>query len=106
MGGDAESKSGARTSPYAPYGPLYGAPYGLPFARAYGWPWLPRPLPFFPYGAPFSGIHSPWGVPYSEEAARKQELDALKAQAECFEGVLKDIRERIAELEGETKEEG
>lgn len=39
-------------------------------------------------------------------AARKQELDALKAQAECFEGALKDIKVRMAELEGETKEEG
>ena len=106
MAGDTESKSGARTPPYAPYGALYGGPYGLPFARAYGWPYLPRPLPFSPYGAPFSGIYSPWGVPYSEKAARKQELDALKAQAEYFEGVLKDIRARIAELEGESGQEG
>lgn len=39
-------------------------------------------------------------------AARKQELDALKAQAEYFEGAPKDIKLRMAELEGETKEEG
>jgi len=105
MAGETESKRVARTSPYAPYGPVYGVPYAMPFVRAYGSPYLPRPLPFSPYGAPFSGIYSPWGVPYSEKAARKQELEALKAQAEYFEGVLKDIRARIAELEGESGQE-
>ena len=84
----------------------YGLPYGFASAPAYRWPALPRPVPYYPYGPPFFGTYSPFGVPYSAEAARKAELEALKAQAEHFEDILKDLRDYIAELEskGDKKE--
>lgn len=97
MGGDTQSRSGARGRPYGPYGP----PYGVPFA----WPYARRPIPVIPYGPRFFGPYAPFGVPYSKEAARKQELEALRAQAEYLEDVLNDTKSYIAELEGESEEQ-
>ena len=39
--------------------------------------------------------------PYSAAPTREQQLDALKGQAEYFEGALGDLRKRIEELEAE-----
>jgi hypothetical protein len=47
-----------------------------------------------------------WGAAppvYGAPPTREQELSALKAQAEGFEGALSDIRKRIEELEAEGK---
>ena len=93
----ATSKGGREPRRYVPY----GLPYGFPFAPAYRWPYLPRQVPYYPYGAPFLGSYSPFGMPYTAETARKAELEALKAQAEYFEDMLKDIKDYIAELESE-----
>lgn len=42
------------------------------------------------------------GVPPTADApTREQPLDALKGQAESFEGALGDLRKRIEELEAE-----
>jgi hypothetical protein len=66
---------------------------GLPgWARA-GWlPAYGQP-PVAPYGFP----------PYGPTAGDEAEL--LRAQAEYFEGALKDIKSRLAELERKAKEE-
>jgi len=42
--------------------------------------------------------------PYAVTPTRKQQLDALKGQAEYFEGTLGDLRKRIEELEAEKAE--
>jgi len=45
------------------------------------------------------------GVPPNAAApTREQQLDALKGQAEYFEGALGDIRKRLQELEAEKAE--
>ena len=43
-----------------------------------------------PYGAPYAAAFAP--------PTREQQLEALKAQAEYFEGALTDIRKQIEEL--------
>jgi hypothetical protein len=50
-----------------------------------------------PYAPPYYSSYNP---PYSREG----EIEALRAQAEYFEGTLEDIRKRITELERNTKE--
>lgn len=42
-----------------------------------------------------------WGMRVPAAMSREQELDALKEQAVYFEDSLKDLRERIKELESE-----
>lgn len=101
MAEETKSKSGKEEQPYTPYGLSYGAPYGFPFVPAYRWPYVPRPLP--PFGVPFGGGYSPFGVPFSAETARKQELETLKAQAQYFEEILNDIKKGITELESEAE---
>jgi hypothetical protein len=47
-----------------------------------------------------------WGAPYAAPT-RDQELEMLKSQSEGIQGALKDVQQRIQELEsaaGETKE--
>lgn len=57
------------------------------------------------YGYPaFTGM-APYGYPLSATAAREQETDALKGQAEYLEGALADIRKRIEELDAEAPKE-
>ena len=67
------------------WGGRWAAPYAVP--PAYGYP--------APYAAP--------PVPYAGPT-RQQEVDALKGQAEYFQGALEDINKRIAELEAEKSE--
>ena len=99
---ETESKGATGRRGYVPY----GLPFGFPFAAAYRWPYVPRAMPYWGYGPALFGAGSPFGVPYSAERARKAELEALKAQAEYFEDVLKDIKDDIARLDrqGENKE--
>jgi hypothetical protein len=54
---------------------------------AHGWPGYPPPAV-----APFA------------PAAKGQELDALKRQAEYFEETLQGIRERIEEIEAQSRD--
>ena len=42
-------------------------------------------------------------APFYSEATPQQELEALKAQAEQFQGVLKNLNDRIAEIKSETE---
>ena len=42
--------------------------------------------------------------PYAAAPTREQQLEALKGQAEYFEGALGDLRKRIGELEAEKAE--
>ena len=42
--------------------------------------------------------------PYAVAPTREQQLDALKGQAEYFEGALGELRKRIGELEAEKAE--
>ena len=42
--------------------------------------------------------------PYAAAPTREQQLDALKGQAEYFEGALGELRKRIGELEAEKAE--
>ena len=104
MAGESKSQGSEKTRTYTPSNLPYGLPYGYPFYRAYRWPYFRRPIPFSPYGGPFFVVFSPLGVLYTAETARKQELEALKAQAMYIEDALTGIREHIAELENETKE--
>jgi hypothetical protein len=41
---------------------------------------------------------------YATPPSREQELEALKSQAEYFEGALGDLRKRIGDIEAETAE--
>ena len=66
-------------------GGRWAAPYAAP--PAYGYP------------APYAGPPVPYAGP-----TRQQEVDALKGQAEYFQGALEDINRRIAELETENSE--
>ena len=57
------------------------------------------------YGYPAFGGTAPYGYPLTATAAKQQEMDGLKGQAEYLEGALADIRKRIEELEAETPKE-
>jgi hypothetical protein len=56
-----------------------------------------------PVGGPGADWGGYWGAPYGAAPTREQEVDALKSQAEYFEGALEDIKTRLAELEAEKK---
>jgi len=52
-----------------------------------------------------------WGVgsappyaPYATPPTREQQIEALKGQAEYFEGALTELRKRIEELESQKAE--
>lgn len=45
-------------------------------------------------------------APYNAQLSAEQEAQALKAQAEYFEGTLNEMRKRIAELEAAQGKEG
>ncbi len=53
---------------------------------------------YYPMGAPGAPLVSDV-APYYPLPSAEQEVQALKAQAEHFEGTLGEIRKRIAELE-------
>ena len=65
---------------------------------------------FFATGMPgwqraAAGWPTAGGVPpYAVAPTREQQLDALKGQAEYFEGALGDLRKRIEEIEAEKAE--
>ena len=80
------------------YGRGYGRGGGRGFGfRRFGWTGAPRAAA---YPAPVYG--PAYGGAYQAPTA-EQELDALKAQAEYFEGAMADIRKRIDELESREK---
>jgi len=103
MADNKKSEAGTRSQQYAPYGLPYGGPWVSPWARGYGWHFVPRPTPLFPYGAPLGAAYQPFGVPYTSEMMRKYQLEAFRAQAKYFEDALKEIKQTIAELEEETE---
>jgi hypothetical protein len=61
-------------------------------------------------GYPGFAGYVPAAVPYAAAAAPaatgEQQLDALKQQAEYFEGALEDIRKRIEQLQAQSSEKG
>ena len=60
---------------------------------------------YYPMG--FLGVPPVYGdAPYHSPLSREQEMSALKAQAEHFEGTLDEIRKRIGELEATQQKEG
>jgi len=59
------------------------------------------------WGAPGVGVGVPPAPAYMPAYAAptsEQEIEALKAQTEHFEGVVRSLRDRITELEGEGKD--
>jgi hypothetical protein len=65
-------------------------------------------MPFFPgsWGprhALAAPLYGPWGIPFSAETARKNQINALKVQAEHLENMARDIREYIAEIEKKSE---
>lgn len=64
---------------------------GFGWARAgYGYP--AAEYPYAPYPAPFA-----------QAPTQEQELAGLKQQAEYFQGALDEVKERIEQLEAESK---
>ena len=59
----------------------------------------------YPYGAGVGPYGTPYTEPYGSTAAKEQELNALKGQAEYLEDAMGGINKRIAELEAEVKKE-
>ena len=86
--------------------PGRGRGRGFGWGRGRGWGGgLGRGRGRWSGGAPFYGASAPpYGVPYAPRPSPQQEMDALKEQAEYFEEGLKDIRNRLAELETEQAE--
>lgn len=106
MADKTKTESGSRVGPYVPYGPpTYGVPYGLTRAPGHGLPYVPRPVPYYPYGTPFRAGYSPFGLPDTAESARRQMLAALKAQGRYLENFLNDLWSYVAELESEAEKE-
>lgn len=86
------------------YGGGYGPGFGRGMAWRRGWgygeyggpgPWGPEP---WSAGAGASGYEPP-------DPDRRQELEALKRQAEYFERGLEQVKSRIDELENDSDEE-
>ncbi len=76
----------------------WGRGGGFGRGRGGGRGWQGAMLGWPAYGAPFA-----YPGPYDPAMTQVQERDVLKGQAEYFEGALREIRERIEELE--TKSE-
>jgi len=73
---------------------------------AMGWPAFGDAPPYAaPYAPPYAAPYAaPYGAPFEPAMSREQELDALKDQAEGFEEALKEIKNRIKELESQAAE--
>ena len=67
---------------------------------AYGYPGYGGGMP---YNMPYSP--APNMPPYTSGFSKEGELNALKGQAEYFEDALEGVKNRMAELEEESKEE-
>jgi hypothetical protein len=48
---------------------------------------------------------APFAAPFAPAMSAEQQIDALKGQAEYFEGALGGIRKRIAELDAKGKKD-
>jgi hypothetical protein len=59
----------------------------------------------YPYGAGVGPYGTPYTQPYGSTAAKEQELNTLKGEAEYLEDTMDGINKRIAELEAEAKKE-
>jgi hypothetical protein len=87
--------------------PMAGGGFGG-WGRGMGWGrgrggrgWRNR---FYATGVPgWARFVAPGYGPAPPQVSEKQEMESLKAQAEYMEGALKDIRERMAEVEAEVK---
>jgi hypothetical protein len=56
------------------------------------------------WGVPYAyGYGVPYAVPYAEAPTRRQEIDALQAEAKYFEEALAEINKRINGLEEEQE---
>ena len=66
--------------------------------RGWGWPGRRRAA----MGYPTAGLGLPDMSP-APAMTKEQELDALKGQAEYFEGALGEIKKRLEELEAQAK---
>ena len=66
--------------------------------------WQPAGMDMAPYGAmPAPPAQAaPYPGAFAPAVTKEQELDALKSQAEYFEGTLEEIRKRIEELRSES----
>jgi len=85
----------------AAYGyPAFGGTASYGYA-AYGGA-APYPSPAYG-GAPAYG--TPYAAPFTAAAAKQQQMDALKGQAEYLEDALDGIKKRIEELEAEARKE-
>ena len=86
--------------------PIPGGGYGMGMGWGRGRGWRNR---YYATGIPgwagsWGVAHLPYaGAPFNPNVTRQEELEALKAQAEQFQGVLKNLNERIAELESEAE---
>ena len=56
-----------------------------------------------PVAAPYVGAVPPVAAPFGAPVSAKQQIDALKGQAEYFAEVLEGIRQQIQELEKEAE---
>jgi len=84
----------------AGYGPGYGSGMAWRRGQGYGRYAVPGPWGGEPWSA---GAGGPGFEPPQPD--RRQELEALKRQAEYFERGLDQVKSRIDELENESEEE-
>ena len=66
--------------------------------RGWGWPWRRRAA----MGYPTAGFGWPDMSP-APAMTKEQELEALRGQAEYFEGALGEIKKRLEELAAQAK---
>ena len=90
--------------------PGAGGAFGRGFGRGGGWGW--RNMYYatgltgwrraaYPY--PVYSPPVPYGARVAPAMTKQQEVDILKSQAEYLENSLKEIRERLSEIESEAK---
>jgi len=87
-----------------------GGAFGRGFGRGGGWGW--RNMYYatgltgwqraaYPYPAYAPAV--PYGTPVAPAMTKQQEVDVLKGQAEYLEKSLKEIRERLSEIESKSE---
>lgn len=77
--------------------PVPGRGYGFGFGRGLGFGF--RGGRGRRWAAPYAGYGVPYVPPYGPAPTRQQEMEALQSQAKYLEGVLEEIKKRIAEIE-------